>query len=89
MHLPIRDESKFWQVAPAANEIFRYVKDEPSIAASAWGFDSGNISKELDRVWASFSCVAVSGWGKDKLSVTAVKQPDGSWSLSHQVARAA
>ncbi len=88
MHTPIKDKSKFWQVAPAADEIFRYIKQAPEIAESPWGFDSGNMSEDLSTVWASFSCVAVSGWGNDSLSVTATKQADGSWLLSHRVTRA-
>ena len=89
MHTPITDKSKFWQAAPAATEIFHYVEQEPEISQSPWGFDRGNMSDDLTKVWASFSCVSVNGWGKDTLSVTATKQSDGSWSLSHQVARAA
>jgi len=89
MHSPISDKSKFWQVAPAADEIFRYAKEAPEISQSPWGFDRGNMSDDLSRVWASFSCVAVSGWGKDILTITAEKHADGSWSLSHQVTRAA
>ena len=89
MHSPITDKSKFWQVAPGANEIFRYAKEAPEIAESPWGFDRGNMSEDLSKVWASFSCGSVSGWGKATLTITAEKQSDGSWSLSHQVTRAA
>jgi hypothetical protein len=89
MHTPVTDEGDFLQAAPAASEIFRYVRETPDISGSPWGFDRGNTSDDFTRVWANFSCVAVSGWGKDSLSVTAVKQPDGSWLLSHQVVRAA
>jgi hypothetical protein len=89
MRTPITDKSKFWQVAPAADEIFRYVREAPEISESPWGFDRGNMSDDLSKVWASFSCVAVSGLGNDTLSVTATKQPNGSWVFSHQVARVA
>jgi hypothetical protein len=89
MHTPITDESKFWQLAPGAEEIFRYAKENPEISQSPWGFDRGNMSDDLSKVWASFSCTSVSGWGKDSMTVTASKQDDGSWCLSHQVARAA
>ena len=87
MNSPIKDKSKFWQVAPAADEIFSYVKSKPEISNSPWGFDSGNMSDNLDQVWASFSCMAISGWGNDKLTVTAKKQMDKTWTISHNVTR--
>ena len=85
MHTPITEKRKFWQLAPAANEIFSYVQDEPEISQRPWGFDYGNISNDLSSVWASFSCVSVSGWGKDALTISATKQADGAWVLSHRV----
>ena len=88
MHTPIQDEHKFWQLTPCAAEIFKYAKEHPEVAQAAWGFESGNYSEELDKVWASFSSGAISGWGKDRLHISAVKQPDGTWQLSHQLARA-
>ena len=88
MRSPIKDKGKFWQIALGANEIFSYVKTTPEIAESPWGFDSGSMSDDLTSVWASFSCVTVTGWGNDTLSVTGVKQPDGCWALSHHIKRA-
>lgn len=88
MNIPITDKSEFWNTSPAANEIFTYVREEPEISKSPWGFDRGNVSEDLNTTWASFSCRAVSGWGDDKLTVKATKQADGSWSLSHEVQRA-
>ena len=88
MQTPVQDEHKFWQIMPCAAEIFRHVKEHPEIAQSSWGFDSGNCSEELDKVWASFSFGSASGWGKDKLHVSATKQPDGTWLVTHQVSRA-
>lgn len=88
MHTPITDESKFWQIAPAADLIFKYIDENSEISRSPWGFDNGNYSEDLSSVWASFSCVAVSGWGKDKLSISANKNSDGQWIMSHRVSRA-
>lgn len=89
MHIPIKDKSEFWNTSPAANEIFTYVEEELEISQSPWGFDSGNISEDLNSTWANFSCRSASGWGNDKLTVTAIKQADGSWLLSHKVQHAA
>jgi len=88
MRTPIHDEHKFWQLMPCAAEIFKYAKGHPEVGQGSWGFDTGNCSDELDKVWASFSSVALSGWGKDRLHISAVKQSDGAWQLSHQLARA-
>ena len=88
MHTPIQDEHKFWQLVPCAAQIFKYAKEHPEVGQTPWGFDSGNCSGELDKVWASFSSGAVSGWGKDRLHISAAKQIDGTWQLSHQLARA-
>ena len=88
MNSPIKEKSKFWQIAPAANEIFSCVDSEPEISNSPWGFDSGNMTENLDKVWASFSCIAVSGWGNDKLTVTATKKTNDTWSILHSVTRA-
>ena len=84
MHNPISDEHKFWQVIPCASEMFQYAKHHPDVGQAAWGFETGNCSEERDKAWASFSCTAVSGWGKDRLHIFAVKQPDGTWVLSHR-----
>jgi hypothetical protein len=88
MHIPVQDEHKFWQLVPCAAEIFKYAKEHPEVGRSSWSFDSGNYSDGLDRVWASFSSGSISGWGKDRLHISAVKQSDGTWQLSHQLARA-
>ena len=88
MRSPIKDEHKFLQLMPCAAEIFKYAREHPEVGQGSWGFDSGNHSDELDKVWASFSSVALSGWGKDRLHISAVKQRDGTWQLSHQLARA-
>jgi len=58
MHTPIQDEHKFGQLMPCAADIFEYAKEHPEVRQGSWGFDSGNYSDELDKVWASFSSVA-------------------------------
>ena len=88
MHIPVTDKSKFWDLSPAASEIFRYVEENPVISESPWGFDVGNVSDDNNSSYASFSCVAISGWGKDRLTVSASKQSNGAWLLSHRVERA-
>jgi hypothetical protein len=89
VHTPITDKGKFWQLSPAATKIFQYVAATPEISQSPWGFDSGNIADDLNSSHAGFSCVTVSGWGRDKLFVQATRQVDGSWSIHHTITRAA
>lgn len=88
MRSPVTDESKFWQLTSAAEPIFTYRREHFEISRSPWGFDRGSVSDDMKSAWASFSCVAVSGWGNDTMTISAGEQPDGSWKISHKVTRA-
>lgn len=80
----ITDELKFWQASSAAEEIFRYRRENPDVRDMPWGFDHGFISDDKTIVTAVFSCTSITGWGKDELHVSA-KQSDGKWVLSHTI----
>lgn len=82
------DEDRFWSASPAAAEIFEYRKNHPELQAMPWGFKSGNVAEDKQRTWATFECVSLSGWGKDELYISANRQPDGSWKLTHSIKRA-
>jgi hypothetical protein len=82
------DEDKFWKQSPAASEIFAHRRNNPDINTMPWGFDRGFVSDDRRSTWAYFSCVALSGWGKDELTITASINEDGSWKISHEIKRA-
>jgi len=80
-------EDQFWKMSPAAAEIFEYRRGQPDLA-HAWGFDRGGVSDDRRMTWADFSCVALTGYGRDELVISAVGQADDSWKLSHTIKRA-
>ncbi len=90
MMIPVTDEHKFWQLTSAAESIFAFHRYEiPSLTGtSAWGFVRGNVSEDRADAYAAFSCRSASGWGDDELTISAKKQLDGSWNVSHTVRRA-
>ncbi|MDP1928912.1 MAG: hypothetical protein Q8K62_10425 [Thiobacillus sp.] len=85
----VPNEDRFWQLSPAAAEIFAYLRENTEVAAMPWGFDSGGVSNDRRSTHANFSCGALSGWGKDELTVSAALADDGSWQLKHAIKRAA
>lgn len=82
------DESKFWDISPAAAEIFGYLETNKEISESPWGFDRGMINRYFSISSANFSCRSTSGWGKNELVITAKKTEDGVWEISHSIVRA-
>ncbi|MDD2388161.1 MAG: hypothetical protein PHP23_00285 [Desulfobacterales bacterium] len=82
------DEDKFWKCSPAAAEIFAYRRENKNITAMPWGFDRGGISDDRRSTWACFSCVALSGWGKDELTISATMNEDNSWKITHAIKKA-
>lgn len=89
MRKAIVDKGKFWQLSPAANDIFKYLDENAETSLVPWGFDSGDISEDLMSSSASFSFTSLAGWGQDKLRIQATLQADGSWALRHTITRAA
>lgn len=88
--IPVTDEHKFWQLTPdAAAELFKYRDENSEVKDGPWGFDRGNASDDKTSAYAIFSHVAISGWGKDVLILSARKQADGSWRVTHEIERAA
>lgn len=81
------DEGKFWQLSPAAAEIFEYLRENAEASSSPFGFDRGSVSADRRATHASFSCVAASGWGNDELTISANLTDDGSWQLNHSIKR--
>lgn len=78
-------EDAFWKGAPGAAEVFSYVREK---VPGPWGFDKGATDAPPRRTWAEFSHVALSGWGRDKLHVSASHDPSGEWRVTHTVMRA-
>jgi hypothetical protein len=85
----IPNEDRFWQLSPAAAEVFAYLKENAETALMPWGFDNGGVSNDLRSTHANFSCVALSGWDKEKLTISAALTSDGSWQLKHAIKHAA
>ena len=82
------DENNFWKLSPAAAKIFAYRRDNPDVNTMPWGFDCGGVSDDRRSTWASFSCVALSGWGKDELTINALMNEDCSWQIKHAIKKA-
>jgi hypothetical protein len=85
----IKDEHKFWQQSPAAVEIFAYLRENPEVSAMQWGFDHGDVSYDRRSTCAFFSCVSISGWGRDELTISANLCEDGTWRIKHAIEPAA
>jgi hypothetical protein len=83
------DKSKFFQISPAAAEIFDYLRENPEVAEQSWEFDKGFVSGVGLHTYTSadFWFGALSGWGKDKLTISASKNEDGSWQINHKIER--
>jgi hypothetical protein len=79
------EEDKFWKSSPAAAEIFAYRRENPDVNVMPWGFDRGGVSYDHRSTWAIFSCVALSGWGKDELTISALMNEDSSWQIKHSI----
>ena len=89
--LLVTDEHKFWDLTSAAEHMFAYLRESivELTGTSAWSFDRGNVSSNGDSAYAQFSCVGGSGLRTNKLVISAIKQPDGTWAVAHTVERAA
>ena len=81
------DRSNFWSWSPAAKEIFEHIENNEELKKSPWGFDLGFIAKDRKRSSASFSYISISGWGRDKLHVNAVKVKN-VWNITYNIERA-
>jgi hypothetical protein len=79
------DEDRFWNASPAAADIFKYRREHPELKDAVWGFDKGNVDEGGRSNYAWFSRTALSGWGKDKLVISAIQQANGSWKLAHTI----
>ena len=80
------NEDQFWLRSPAAAEIFEYQQSNSEF--SYMGFDSGGVSRDRRSTYAFFSGVALSGLGKDHVTVSASLADNGSWTLTHTIKRA-
>lgn len=83
------DEDKFRKWSPAAAEIFAYRHEKQDVNTMPWGFERGGVSDDRRSTWASFSCVALSGWGKDELTISATMNEDSPWQITHAIKPAA
>jgi hypothetical protein len=82
------DEDRFGGASPVAAEIFAYVRNDSELKSEQWAFH-GKSGFVADRsTGAAFSHVSLTGWGEDKVFVTAVQQDDGTWSIGHRIERA-
>jgi len=81
------NEDDFWKWSPAAEEIFAYRDENQDVNTMPWGFDHGGVSDDSRINWVSFSCTRLSG-NKDKLTISALKNEDGSWQIKHEIKRA-
>jgi hypothetical protein len=81
----VPSEEEFWRDSPAASEIFAYRNAHATSTTEAWGFDRGGVSDNRESTYAEFSCVAVSGYGRDRLMIQASRMKDGRWEITHTV----
>ncbi|EJK2412457.1 hypothetical protein NK604_003517 [Vibrio parahaemolyticus] len=78
----ITDEDNFRAFYDSALSIYNYI--DISESKSPWGFDAATFSDNGRSTHAQFSCKSVSGYGKNQLTVTAIKNGD-TFNLSHKV----
>lgn len=79
------NKDEFWKWSPGAAEIFAHLSDNSDVNKMPWGFDIGEVSDDKRYTSASFSCVASSGWGRDKLTISASMGKDGLWQIKHTI----
>lgn len=85
----ISDKAKFFNISPqVAAEIFTYSRENTEVGIQQWEFEKAYISEDGHAVLASFWFGALAGWGKDKLTISASKNEDGSWNIKHEIKRA-
>jgi hypothetical protein len=85
----ISSKDKFWNFSPAAGKIFAYLRENIELASGPWGFESGSVACDRKSTHATFSYVALSGWGKDQLDISATMTENGVWRIKHTITRAA
>ena len=84
----INDEDSFWKCSPAAPRIMAYRRENPEVAKVPWAFEKAYVSDDGRSISASFWFGALSGWGKDELTINASRKEDGSWDIKHAIKRA-
>jgi hypothetical protein len=89
------NEDQFWNLSPAASEIFRHVETHPDLNERPWRFHGksgfvtiGRTFVTIGRTGATFSCVSASGRSTDTVFVSAELESDGSWIVEHRIKRA-
>lgn len=82
-HVATRD--RFWNLAPAADRIFNYVQNDPSLRGMPFDFDYGLVDGPSSRAVAKFSCAGSTGSRPAVVWVTAATQANGSWLMSHSL----
>ncbi|MEN6486359.1 MAG: hypothetical protein ABFD98_15900 [Syntrophobacteraceae bacterium] len=81
------DESEFFRISPAAAEIFTHAHEDPELFNVPWVFDKGYVAYGGHSTYAVFWFGALSGWGKDELTVSASRNEDGTWHIKHTIKR--
>ena len=80
----ITSEDAFWKQWPTlAGQVFEH---RDAIDQGIFGFDSAIVDR--DHASVKLSCVAVNGWGRDELWISASREPAGPWTLQHTIRRA-
>ncbi len=81
----IASKEEFRKLSPAASAIFDYLESNSEVCTKPWGFDRGGINNEGTNSWADFSCVSLSGRGKDELIIQAQNNTDDEWEIQHTI----
>lgn len=82
------DQSTFMNWTSIAGDIFSYIENNTEIREYPWGFDSGLLASNQERVSANFSCISACGYSRDKLHVTATHLEDGALVITHNLQKA-
>jgi hypothetical protein len=88
MYLFNLDYDKFWKESPAAADIFEYKRNNPNVNDMPYGFDHGGVSDDRNSTWAVFSCVSLSGMGKDVLTISVSMKNGEVDKISHNIKKA-
>ena len=82
-HVARKDD--FWEAAPAAPQIFAYVRREPALRTLHLEFEYGLVDRSSSRAVAKFCCINCASCQSGVVWVSALTRLDGTWALTHAV----
>jgi len=81
----VSDRQSFWDVAPAAPNIFSYVQAHPQLRTFTLEFEYAMVDEASARAVVKFTCDNCPECQEAVVWVSALTQLDGSWAISHHI----